>query len=203
MITGFKFFTIYKSLHLHFTSSFDITKYGSNSKTLKIETYKNRHDRYKFESFSNKLNSEKESYDFCLANFVHNSDDWIYKDFKDSDAIYKKWKGYTDGFLYRITNDYKLLESIRKKHNIALVDMFKQTKSGNHPPLLQLYLHKKVSPEFVCTLEPYFNFLEEWDTLYKNTDPYLGKQLFLLTKYVPLCKIIKLEKSSKSEYQKN
>ena len=186
MISGFQFFKIYQSLHLHFTTKFDILKYGK-PKSLTKDHYNNRNDRLLFENLSSKFSSEQ-AFDFCLSNFVHNEIDWIYKEFSDADDTYKQWKGYFDGIEYNYGKEVDKLKLLAFHNSmIYFNDIFVETKSGKKPPLLQIFLHGEISPECLCILDDRFNFLDVWVNSYSTDDPLLEKKMFLLTKYKKIC----------------
>ena len=195
-MSGYQFFRTYQSLHWHFTSKFDVLKYGEESKTLSIDNFNKRKDKLKFETFASKIQGKTGFY-FCIANFVHNDEQWFYGDFKDADAIYRNWRKYFDAFTYNFKAEIKKLENIVDVHKLdGFKSLMLQTSSGNKPPLLQLLLHSEVTPECVCMYVTGFNFLESWSELYLD-DPLVQKKLFIIKKYQPLCKLISKELGSK------
>lgn len=191
MITGYKFFKIYQSLNLHFFSSFDILKYGSKSKSTTEDIFTNRNDASRFEYLGSKVINEKMAFNLCVANFVHNDKEWFYKEFSECKDFYEKWEGYNKSFSYRFKKEFTFLKETMSTKNKTFNCFIKKTEKGNNPPLLQLYLHKKITPEFLCTLDAKFKFINTWYDEFSNDDPYLEKQLQILTKYTPLYKIIR------------
>lgn len=152
--------------------------------------YERRRDKLRFESMAVKLNNAKKAFDFCVANFVHNNDKWIYEDYQTSESIYNEWKRYMDGFKYRFTEEYKKLEGVQKKHGKKFGDMIVKTESGNQPPLLQLLLFNEFTPEFVCKLDSHFHFIQGWYDMYKKEDPFLANRTFILTRYTPILRML-------------
>lgn len=193
MISGYQFYRIHHSLNLHFTSNFDVLKYGYQSKSVSLELFNNRKDKGRFDIFANKINSDTKAIHFCIANFVHNTDGWIYREYDDADAIYTQWNKYYDSFSYEFKTEYIFLTKMMHEKGIKFNDMLVPTTSGNYPPLLQLLLHNKVTPEFVCTLDSKFEFTDGWYEGSRN-DPYVEKEVFILKKYTPLCSVIKNNK---------
>ncbi len=190
MISGFKFWQIYQSLYLHFSSSYDVIKYGTKSKTLTKSSFERRRDKGRFEIFANKLNSTKEALYLCISNFVRNEEGWIYRDYNDSFVVYCEWKAYIESFSYRFKEELFFIEKTKKDNDLSFNDLLKKTPSGKHPPLLQLYFNKKISIECLTLLAQKFDFLNDWINEYEN-DPYISNELKILTKYFPLIIIIR------------
>ncbi len=150
----------------------------------------------RFEVFSNKLMYKDIAFNFCVANFVHNIDNWIYEDFQESDYVYKQWLQYINSFTYNIKQEINFVGQIKIEKKISFQEMLQTTKNGNKPPLLQLTLHGRISSEFICTLDNTFTFLESWEKEYEH-DPFVLKKIQNLIKYRKLLKIIR---SKQSEY---
>jgi hypothetical protein len=193
MITGFQFFKTYQTVNWHLLSKIDVLKYSGTPKNLTLDSYRLRDDRMRFESYANKINTEREAFYFCVSNFVHNNDKWIYDCFDDSNLVYKGWRKYFDAFSYNFKAECLTLENIKTAKGLMHDKLFVQTKSGGQPPLLQMLLHGLVTPEFVCTMEYHFKFFKSWNDLYSGIDPMVENTLSKLTNYVPLVKIIRME----------
>lgn len=189
---------MYHSLNLHFTSSFDVLKYGNKSKTVSVDSYNKRRDKPRFESYANRLHNERTAFRFCVANFVHNEESWFYGDYTEAESIYTEWKGYLESFEYKFKGEYKSILNIMREKEIKFDRMIEPTASGNNPPLMQLLLQGKITPEFVCTLNTQFAFLDGWYE-HVEEDPFVSKKVFTLQKYYPLCRLITKEFRGKSE----
>lgn len=187
MINAYRFFAIYKALDMHFTSKYDILKYGGKSSNISLDRFTSRKDRLRFEKFARNINNEKDAYDFCVSNFIHCDDKWFYHDYASADKVYVSYKGYFEALKYNFAAEMKVLENYKKEYEINFKDMLVATKSGNQPPLLQLFLHAKFSAYFICILDSYYKFLNVWYEQARGVDPFVEKQLFVLTKFAPLC----------------
>jgi len=181
MITGYKFFSVYQSIKLHFTSSYDHFKYAGKSKSISREKFGLRNDYQKFVFWANKLNDENEAIRFCVFNFIK-SDSWFYDSFESAKSIQVEKEGFYGAFKHNISKSVTLIKKI-KEENVD-INIFEETKSGNKPPLLQLYLQHAVSMEFICILNHANNFVDSWLYKYSN-DPFITQELDKIKKYSP------------------
>lgn len=186
MLSGFDFFRTYSSVHWHFTSAFDVLKYGCNSRNLTLDNYKRRRDKMKFDGFSNKLNDERTAFYFCVANFVHNKENWFYDGFTEANSIYTSWRKYYDAFQYNFKSEFKIMDAVLKERNMSFKNSLIKTPTGANPPLLQLLLHGTLTPEFICRMNDKFDFLESWYNIYTCNDPFVESKINTLRKYQPL-----------------
>jgi hypothetical protein len=187
MPSGYEFFKIYKSLHLHFTSeNYDVFKYNGKSKSINSKSFTERKDSQLFELWSKHFYSTKSIGQFCLANFVYNEPTWIYQTHKQAEEIYIKWKSRRDSQLHYFNHDLNVLSQIMEAKKVKSVwDFFAKTPSGNKPPLLQLSLTGSVSKEFICFIDYWcYPFRLKWEQQYE-IDPLISDHLFLIKKYAP------------------
>jgi len=192
MMSGLQFYKTYTSLSLHFQSNYDILKYGK-AKNLTPDSYSKRKDRLKFESYAQKIQDERAAFYFCTANFMHNGKNWFYEPYADASDIYKQWKKYFDAFDYNFKQEFANLKKVLNDYDTTFEKMLLQTTSGNNPPLLQLLLAGKLSPEFVCKMDAHFQFIDTWYDMYAYSDPYIQDKLFRLKKYTPLVNMLRKE----------
>lgn len=183
MLSGFEFFKIHHSLKLHFTSaSYDVLKY--NGKTnISQQSFENRRDKMRFSSFANKLIGKNKAGHFCIANFVYGSNNFIYEPYDDAYEVYLQWKKVRESITRTFEKDVKFLNDL--KSGRAGQDFFSQTKSGNHPPVLQVVLGGRISIETACILDTeHAGFFDICRELYDN-DPMVNKTLLRWKKYQP------------------
>jgi hypothetical protein len=166
-------------------------KYGVRQ--ANINAFNKRNDKLKFESYGNKFDTEHEAVQFCFANFVHNSDSFVYSDYMASETIYKEWKKYFKFFNDNFKDEFAELTKVMQTNSVDFKQMQSITKGWNHPPLLQMYLHGTLTAEFIVTLDSKFSFLESWLESYGGVDPFIEKKLTILTKYKPICILISKE----------
>lgn len=191
-MTGWEVFLVYQPLHLHFTTSYDIFKYGKKAKSISFESFNSRNDRAIFEQVAKKAATKEKAAGLCLANFIQ-SDKWIYEELSYAWSIYELWVKNRINIRENVEHDLNVLSQVVQAKKVeSFDDIFTKTKSGGLPPLLQLYQIKKVLPETVCFLDSTHGFLSDWVGLVAN-DPLAATNTFKLTKYVPFCNFTKLE----------
>jgi|ERR1035437_1621604 hypothetical protein len=193
MLSGFQFYKTYCSLNLHFSGKYDVLKYGDRLKSLNMTAYEKRKEKFKFMAFATKLQDERSAYHHCVANFMHNNSNWLYEPFSESDAIHKNWRKYFDAFEYNFKQEFNVLNNVMESNNAKFETMLLQTESGRKPPLLQLMLTRKVSPEFIIKLDSRFQFIDTWYDLYLKHDPLVETIIFKLKKYSPLLNLLRKE----------
>jgi len=181
MLSSYKFFAIYQSVQLHFTSSYDLFKYAGKSKSINKTTFDNRKDRQRFIFWAEKLDNSDDAFKFCVFNFLKNSK-WFYASFEDAKSQYINGKKFYSTFTKNITKDHSILKTIKEDQGLSFEDLLKETKKGNKPPLLQIYLNGLISIEFMCLLDRSYNFITDWQNKYTN-DPLISDELFKVEKY--------------------
>lgn len=184
MLSGYSFFKKYAPIHLHFTTAYDIFRYDGRTKSVSPEHFENRKDKNLFAKIGKKINNDKEAGQFCLSNFIlTTNDNWIYED-TDHYENFLKWKGYRQSFVQHLENE--IYELCKHSEKLPLWSKFiSRTPNGNLPPLLQLYLHRRISADTVVVLNNlHTEFIDKWVSEC-STDPFIQKQLVYLKKYTP------------------
>jgi hypothetical protein len=183
MLSGYEFFKIYHSLHLHFTSAkYDVFKY--NGKTnASYSAFERRRDKLRFDSFANKLIGKHKAGQFCIANFVYGSNHFIYEPYDDGYDVYLHWKKIRESVTHTFEKDIGYLNRIVE--NKPGINLFEKTKSGNHPPLLQVGLAQMVGVETLCIIDKeHREFFDNWMLICDN-DPMVTEKLLMWKKYQP------------------
>jgi len=183
MLSGFEFFKIYHSLHLHFTSkNYDVLKY--NGKTnVSYDAFERRNDKMRFDSFAHKLIGKNKAGHFCIANLVYGNSQFIYKPFDDSYEVYLQWRKIRESMTRTFEKDVEYLNKLAGSR--PAFDLFAKTKKGNLPPVLQVALGDHITPETLCILDKeHKEFFDNWSEICQN-DPYVDKVLLKWKKYQP------------------
>tara|TARA_Y100001937_G_scaffold120150_1_gene176944 strand:- start:6028 stop:6603 length:576 start_codon:yes stop_codon:yes gene_type:complete len=153
MREGYEAYKKYLAIKLHFTKDeFDFFKYGETK--AKYETFVQRNDRYFFVKAARKYGDELT--DYFVSNFVSNKTDYI-KDFNEDS--YYNWRKKIDGLTYYFKLD---IEKLLKKTDNNFDKIFKCYR-GQHPPLLKMYMAKKITLETMCILETLVNYTKVLD----------------------------------------
>lgn len=137
----------YVALKLHFTTDFyDVFKYDWKTRN---PNYTARKDKLHFE----KLARHPDPIGLLVSNFLHDPHLWIGQIFDSKHSmVYTEWKRRRESLTYIFQEEIKQLDD----KSLRVVD-------GQHPPLLRLYLSKKISPETMVILDRYTQFQKVWN----------------------------------------
>jgi hypothetical protein len=183
-MNGWEVWKVYQPLLLHFTTKYDVLKYGGKAKNITHDRYIERNDKTFFEHIATKIN-KSEVGQFCIANFAHNEEQWLYTDTKFD--IFTKWKSIRSAITQNFTTDIKTLSEHKAKLG-TWGSYINKTSSGRNAPLLQMYLHRFILPETMIILDKIHPFLDVWEDEYPF-DPLAEAEIKKLTKYRPFSKI--------------
>ena len=192
-MNGFEVYKIYLAIKLHFTSkkqSYDFHKHLGRT-TARLETFTKRRDRYFFHKLSKSYNNST-IVDYFLSNFVSNTNLWVGDIIgKSGDDHYKQWTKKVEAlhYYYEQDLDYML------ERKIEFDDIF-TSKDGQHPPILKMFLSKRINFETFIILDDILSFTKQ---LNKNiTEKVLWPKLYdRMTRYRPFLKynVTKYKKS--------
>ena len=154
MNDGYEAYKKYLSVKLHFNKDeYDYFKYGGQT-AAKYETFIQRNDRYFFIKAARKYGAD--IVDYFVANFVSNKTDYI-KDFSEDN--YYTWRKKIDGLTYYFKLD---MEKCLKKTDNNFDKLFNCYR-GQHPPLVKMFMAKKISIETMCILETLVGYTKVLD----------------------------------------
>lgn len=179
MVTPYSFFSIYRAVQMHFTSSYDMIKYAGKAKSINPDAFNNRKDRQRFAFWSGKFNDPDHALQFCVFNFKSGSD-WFYSSFDDANDKYLETKGFFAAFSDNIRRDREVISDAMKQKNLSVNALTSITAGGNWPPIMQMYYQKMVSVEFVSLMDHGFHFTNEWK---KSIDPMIRDEGMRISKY--------------------
>ena len=192
-MNGFEVYKIYLAIKLHFTSkkqSYDFHKHLGRT-TARLETFTKRRDRYFFHKLSKSYNNST-IVDYFLSNFVSNTNLWVGDIIgKSGDDTYKQWSKKIEALHYYYEQDIDYI--LERKHKFD--DLF-IVKDGQHPPILKMFLSKRINFETFLILDDILSFTKQ---LNKNiTEKVLWPKLYdRMTRYRPFLKynVTKYKKS--------
>jgi len=189
-MNGFEIYKIYLAIKLHFTSknqSYDFHKHLGRT-TARLATFTKRRDRYFFHKLSKSYN-DKSAVDYFVANFVSNTNLWVGDIIgKTGDDNYKQWTKKLEAlhYYYEQDIDYILGKDI-EFDNLFLV------KKGQHPPILKMFLSKRINFETFLILDEILSFSKQlnknisekvlWPKLYDRMIRYKPFIKYNVTKY--------------------
>ena len=189
-MNGFEVYKIYLAIKLHFTSknqSYDFHKHNGRT-TARLATFTKRRDRYLFHKLSKSYN-DKSIVDYFLSNFVSNTNIWVGDIIgKTGDDTYKQWSKKLEAlhYYYEQDLDYML------ERKIEFDDIF-TSKDGQHPPILKMFLSKRINFETFIILDDILSFTKQlnknitekvlWPKLYDRMIRYKPFLKYNVTKY--------------------
>ena len=189
-MNGFEVYKIYLAIKLHFTSkgrSYDFHKHLGRT-TARLETFTKRRDRYFFHKLSKSYNSNT-IVDYFVSNFVTNTNLWVGDIIgKTGDDNYKQWSKKIEALHYYYEQDIDYI----LEQDYKFDDLFKSV-NGQHPPILKMFLSKRINFETVLILDEILSFTKQlnknisekvlWPKLYDRMIRYRAFLNYNLTKY--------------------
>tara|TARA_A100001391_G_scaffold17931_2_gene10036 strand:+ start:1787 stop:2386 length:600 start_codon:yes stop_codon:yes gene_type:complete len=189
-VNGFEVYKIYLAVKLHFTSkgrSYDFHKHLGRT-TARLETFTKRRDRYFFHKLSKSYNNNT-IVDYFVSNFVTNTNLWVGDIIgKTGDDNYKQWSKKIEALHYYYEQDIDYI----LEQDYKFDDLFKSV-NGQHPPILKMFLSKKINFETVLILDEILSFTKQlnkninekvlWPKLYDRMIRYKAFLNYNLTKY--------------------
>jgi len=189
-MNGFEVYKIYLAIKLHFTSknqSYDFHKHNGRT-TARLATFTKRRDRYFFHKLSKSYN-DKSIVDYFLSNFVSNTNIWVGDIIgKTGDDHYKQWSKKIEALHYYYEQDIDYI----LEQDCKFDDLF-MSVNGQHPPILKMFLSKKINFETVLILDDILSFTKQlnkninekvlWPKLYDRMIRYKSFLNYNLTKY--------------------
>ena len=189
-MNGFEIYKIYLAIKLHFTSknqSYDFHKHNGRT-TARLATFTKRRDRYFFHKLSKSYN-DKSAVDYFVANFVSNTNLWVGDIIgKTGDDNYKQWSKKLEALHYYYEQDIDYILG----RDIKFDDLF-LVKKGQHPPILKMFLSKRINFETFLILDEILSFSKQlnkninekvlWPKLYDRMIRYKPFIKYNVTKY--------------------
>ena len=187
MIHGFDVYRMYLAMKQHFSNpKFDFFQYNGQV-NAKEETYQQRNDFYFFETIARKYQKE-EIQNLLLATFILSKDPtkvWI-GDIRESGK--DRWLALIklqQSLGYIVEQDTDSVVECMDAEGITFNNLFETM--GGHPPLLKLYIKRRVHLETLIIYDMILGYMKNWDK--KLTDPLWESISFRVKKYKPFLSI--------------
>ena len=189
-MNGFEVYKIYLAIKLHFTSkkqSYDFHNHLGRT-TARLETFTKRRDRYFFHKLSKSYNNNT-IVDYFVSNFVSNTNLWVGDIIgKTGDDHYKQWSKKIEALHYYYEQDIDYI----LEQDCKFDDLF-MSVNGQHPPILKMFLSKRINFETVLILDDILSFTKQlnknisekvlWPKLYDRMTRYKPFLKYNVTKY--------------------
>lgn len=174
---AFAVYMAYLALGKHFTSDgYDYQKYRGKVKAS-AEKFSTRNDVF----FFYKLSKHPQWFEVLLSNFLKNPKMWI-RNLLDETAeeVHRDWKKRIDSLTYTFKSDLSQLDENFQANFFV--------KDGQMPPLMSLYLQKKITLETLTILAHITNVLDYWSN--SVVDRTISRDIVrIIKKYYPFLEI--------------
>jgi hypothetical protein len=175
--TGYGVYKLFIALKLHFFSEkYNFFEYNGKSKTSR-EAYDNRNDRFFFEKLA-ELYDPKTILDFFVANLLEGRRYVTELMDDNSKDIMVKYQKRRESLGYHFDNETEAMTFDN--------DLFK-TLDDQYPPILLLFLQKRISIETLVILDDFVRFFDKFDKYYAD-DVIWPKVSLMARKYKPFLK---------------
>jgi len=186
-----KYFRLYYSIRLHFTTNYDFFKYrGKTRKFGNLDSKRGKNFIFRLEK---KYGDEFANFLVCMFASIKKEDvrlECLLT--SENEKIYDKWKTRMQSLPYHFEQDLSFLKDL----GIPFNDMFKCSvirngvKSKSHPLILKHYIKSDINLETLIIIDISLGYFNHWDSV--MGDDFLWKELhFKIKKYKPFLSISK------------
>ena len=187
IVQGFDVYKTYLAFKQHFSNpKFDFFQYDGKVRA-KEETYHDRKDFYFFETLARK-HTDQEIKEYLLASFVSSDDPskvWIGDIKRDGKAHWMVWTKLHESLTYAFVKDLNTVAQHMETSSSSLNDILKTM--GGSPPLLKLYIQRRINLESLIIFDMVLGFSKHWDK--QMFDPLWEQLSFKIKKYKPFLNI--------------
>lgn len=178
-MTPYEIYKNYVAIKLHFTTNYDYVKYKGSVKTVSVDSYNARKDRFFFEKLAKKYRSE-DIIPFLISNLMVNPKIWVGKLFDEScNDIFMNWQKKIQSMKKTFSDDCKEIAKHLEDNNFCVDDLF--ACSEHHPMLYSLYKRNIICLETLIILDSIFGFMKQWEKHYN--DPIWKTDSEIIKKY--------------------
>lgn len=184
-----KYFRLYYSIRLHFTTNYDFFKYrGKTKKFGNLDSKRGKNFIFRLEK---KYGDEFANFLVCMFASIKKEDvrlECLLT--SENEKIYDKWKTRMQSLPYHFEQDLMFLKDL----DVPFNDLFKCSvirngvKSKSHPLILKHYIKNDINLETLIIIDITLGYFNHWDSV--MGDDFLWKELhFKIKKYKPFLSI--------------
>ena len=184
-----KYFRLYYSIRLHFTTNYDFFKYrGKTRKFGNLDSKRGKNFIFRLEK---KYGDEFANFLVCMFASIKKEDvrlECLLT--SENEKIYDKWKTRMQSLPYHFEQDLLFLRDL----DIPFNYLFKCSvirngvKSKSHPLILKHYIKNDINLETLIIIDITLGYFNHWDSV--MGDDFLWKELhFKIKKYKPFLSI--------------
>lgn len=184
-----KYFRLYYSIRLHFTTNYDFFKYrGKTKKFGNLDSKRGKNFIFRLEK---KYGDEFANFLVCMFASIKKEDVRLESLLtSENEKIYDKWKTRMQSLPYHFEQDLLFLRDL----DIPFNDLFRCSvikngvKSKSHPLILKHYIKNDINLETLIIIDITLGYFNHWDSV--MGDDFLWKELhFKIKKYKPFLSI--------------
>ena len=167
IVNGHDVYKTYLAFKQHFTNArFDFFQYDGKV-NAKEETYQQRNDFWFFVTLAKKL-TDTEIKEYMLASFVSAEDPskvWVGDIKRSGKDRWLAWQKQNASLRYVVEQDLDVLD--KQLEEVSSFNSLFETM-GRHPPLLKLYIKRRISLETLIIFDMVLGFIPDWDKKLKD-----------------------------------
>ena len=176
MITGFTLFKYDKAVKLHFTNKkYNLFDYKGKTNGVSFENFLARRDYNIYNAIARKFETDAQSIQFLVANYVYQNDP--IHNIASSDNNFITWNKRKQSITNTFKNDIDNVILVMEKKSMSCMDMIDNRK--DIPELFKVFLSGNISIETLFILNKFIPFLEKWETTLETV---WGKDLLIIKK---------------------
>ena len=187
IVHGHDVYRTYLAFKQHFSNpNFDFFQYDGKVKA-KEETYQSRTDFWFFETIAKKL-TDQEVKEYMLSSFIsaeNPSKVWIGDIKRSGKDRWLAWQKLQSSLGYVVKQDLDAVSEYMEEERCSFNNLFETM--GGHPPLLKLYIKRRINLETLVVLDMVLGYMVNWDS--RLRDPLWEQLSFKIKKYKPFLSI--------------
>ena len=176
MITGFKLFQYDKAVKLHFTNKkYNLFEYKGKTNGVTFENFLARRDYNIYNAIARKFETDAESIQFLVANYVYKNDP--IHNIATSDNNFITWNKRKQSITNTFKNDIDNVILVMEKKSLTCSQMIDNSK--DIPELFKMYLGNNITVESLFILNKFLPFIDNWES---TLETIWGKDLLIIKK---------------------
>ena len=159
MISGFDLFKYNNAVKLHFcTKKYNVFDYKGKTNGVSFENFLARKDYNLYNAMARKFESDSESIQYLVANYVYQNDP--IHNIASSDKNFMLWKKRKQSITNTFMNDIDNVILLMEKKSLTYKEIIDSKK--DIPELFKMYLRNDITIESMHILNKFSTFLEVW-----------------------------------------
>ena len=176
MITGFTLFKYDKAVKLHFTNKkYNLFDYKGKTNGVTFENFLARRDYNIYNAIARKFETDAQSIQFLVANYVYKNDP--IHNIASSDNNFITWNKRKQSITNTFKTDVDNMILVMEKKSMSCMDMIDNRK--DIPELFKMFLSNTITVESLFILNKFLPFIDSWES---TLETIWGKDLLIIKK---------------------